>query len=290
MHGRERPDRRGVSTSPDRTRCALCDENRPDLFRIWYDGKVKLYRCRSCGFVSMFPGPGGDPLVGDYDDFYSLDFAEQGPMQYPERRDVAKDIVERIRAKMPRGRLLDVGCGDGSFLSLCRPYYDCQGIEPSEALAAYATRLAAAPVANERYTVEAFPAGSFDVITMIQVLEHLPNPREMVMATQRHLRAGGILVIEVPSIRAPHFLVFRATGLKRVVENSKGIITCHSGYYEPRTLERLVVSCGFAKPTIVTGRWAVKYAGMKRRIGQVADPMLDRLRIGGILLFAERRG
>lgn len=275
-----------MRTSPDRTRCAVCQESRPASFRIWYDGHVKLYRCRSCGFVSLFPGPGGDPLVDDYSNSYSsLEFTERGPLIYPERREVFNDVVQRVRARMPGGKLLDVGCGDGHFLSLCRPYYDCQGIEPSIVLADRAARLAEVPVLNARYEAEAYPAESFDVITMIQVLEHLPNPREILGAARQHLRPDGILAIEVPSIQAPHFLLYRVTGLKQVVG---GLTTHHFGYYEPRTLERLVVSCGFKKVSIVTGRWAVKYKGTKGAIGRIADPLLDRLRIGGILLLAER--
>jgi SAM-dependent methyltransferase len=277
-----------MTDCPERMRCALCDESRPEAFRIWFDGSVKLYRCRSCGFVSLFPGPGGDPLVGEYGDAYSLEFTERGPLMYPERAEVLSDIVQRLRTRMPHGQLLDVGSGDGHFLSLCRPYYDCQGIEPSEALAGYAARLSGVPVVNARYEADAFPAESFDIVAMIQVLEHLPNPRDVLAAARKHLCAGGVLVVEVPSIRAPHFLLYRATGLKRVVLDHRGIITSHFGYYEPHTLRRLVVSCGFTKLCIVTGRWAVKYKGVKGAIGRVADPVLDRLEIGGILLLAER--
>jgi SAM-dependent methyltransferase len=255
---------------------------------LWYDGRVKLYRCRTCGFVSLFPDPGGDPLICEYDDFYSLEFTEQGPVQYPERQEIAQDIVRRIRASKPHGKLLDVGCGDGYFLSLCRPFYDCLGVDPSAALADYAERQAQVPVEKALYEADTFPAESFDVISIIQVLEHLPNPREILRAAYEDLRPGGLLVVEVPSIRAPHFLVYRFTGLKLAVENHRGIITCHFGYYEPRTLERVVVSCGFKKPRIVTGRWAAKHDGVMGAIGRVADPVLDRPRIGGILLFAEK--
>jgi len=272
----------------DRSACAVCGERRPEAFRIWFDGKVKLYRCRSCGFVSLFCGPGGDTLATEDPAVNVLGFTERGPLKYPERRGPFEDILSRLRAEIPDGRLLDVGCGDGHFLSLCRTHYDCYGVEVTPGLSDYASLLARAPVTCARYSADVFPPESFDVVTLLQVLEHLPNPREIVAACHWHLRPGGMVVIEVPSIRAPHFLLYRATRLKGFVDNPGGVIRHHFGYYEPTTLTRLVESCGFRTKQIVTGRWSVKYRGTKRAAGLVADPLLNRLRVGGLLLFAEK--
>jgi len=278
-----------VAASGARRLCAVCGEGRPAAFRIWYDGGLKIYRCRTCGFVSHFPGPGGDPLVTKYEDRYSLDFAENGPFMYPERRGAFADLLQRIRAKMPSGDLLDVGCGDGQFLSLCRPYYGCHGIEPCRVLADYATRIAEVPVVNAEYEADTFPGASFDVIVMAQLLEHLPSPREMLGICKHHLRGGGMVVIEVPSIRAPHFLLYQLTGIRCLIENERGVIASHCGYYEPRTLRQLVASCGYTDITVVTGRWAARYKGMRGAVGCVADPLLNALGVGGILLFAHKR-
>lgn len=277
-----------MEPNTDRSSCAVCGERRPAAFRIWFDGKVKLYRCRSCGFVSLFCGPGGDTLATEDPAADVLDFTNRGPLKHPARHGPFVDILKRVQSKIPDGRLLDIGCGDGHFLSLCRPYYDCVGVEATPGLSDYASRLARAPVACARYSADLFPRESFDVITMLQVLEHLPNPHDILAACHWHLRPGGIVVIEVPSIRTPHFLLYRATRFKWFVDNPRGVIRHHFGYYEPGTLDRLVKSCGFQTSEIVTGRWAVKYRGIKHAVGLVADPMFNRLRFGGLLLFAEK--
>ncbi|MEW5773569.1 MAG: class I SAM-dependent methyltransferase [Thermodesulfobacteriota bacterium] len=270
--------------------CALCRETRPERFRIWFDGWLKLYRCRTCGFVAQYAGPGLDTPRTDYEDAYTLDFLSQGKeFMYPHRRRAFAAIARRIRAVCPGGDLLDVGCGDGQFLQVCAEHgFSGRGVEHCGALARYAAEKTGAAVVHGRYSRDLFPAESFDVVALIQVLEHLAEPLDTLRSALFHLRPGGVLAVEVPSIRAPQFLAWRLTRVKRFVAPPAGIIPSHIGYYAPDTLERMVEAAGFELIFLTTGRWRERYAGLAGLTGRVLDPLFDLLRIGGIFYLGRK--
>ena len=275
-----------------RTRpCAICGESSPESFRIFFDGYLKLYRCLTCGFVSQYPGPGRYTIVEAYEDYYSLSFLNKNQeFMYPRRQRGLEDIVGRVSAFKPAGRLLDVGCGDGFFLSLAQKKgFECWGVEESKQLAGYAASKSGARISRGRYSGEMFPKSHFDIITFIQVVEHMPAPREALRIANYHLRPHGLLVIEVPSLHSPHFLLYQWTGIKRFVRPPDGIIQCHFGYYTPRTLEELTKKAGFQKLVLTTGRWQYKYNGALGEVGKIIDPILNALGVGGILYIGTKR-
>ena len=96
--------------------CPVCDENNPNVFRIYFDGYLKLYQCNKCSFVAQYPGPGTNTIIEKYDDCYSFDFLNKGQeFMYPQRQKVITDVAKRIKNYIDKGKLLDVGCGDGHF-------------------------------------------------------------------------------------------------------------------------------------------------------------------------------
>lgn len=271
--------------------CMVCGECRPQKFSIYFDGYVKLYKCRSCSFVAQFSGPGNNTLVETYDEYYDLDFLKKGQeFMYPQRSRTFTDIANRIKRLVGSDKkLLDVGCGDAHFLKICETKgFVCTGVEPSKALSAYSATKVKGSIINAEYLPELFPKETFDVITFIQVVEHLLNPQEILKVAKHHLRPGGLLVIEVPSIWSPHFLAYWLTSIKTFVRPPTGVINCHVGYYSPHTLRLLVNTIGFKEQALITGRWQVKYSGLLRLVAIVLDPILNFLRIGGILYFAKK--
>lgn len=270
--------------------CAVCGEVKTELFKIYFDGYVKLYKCMTCGFVAQYPGPGKFTIVTEYSDYYSLDFLSKGKeFMYPERRRVLEDILSRVSVQKSSGRILDVGCGDGHFLYLCsRKGYACYGVEDSDSLSSFAANKAGATVVKGFYGKDMFPKAYFDIITFIQVLEHIPDPISVLEAARYHLRDNGILLIEIPSIHSPHFLAYQSTGIKGFVKPPNGIIYSHYGYYSPKSLTYLTARCGFREIAIKTGRWQYKYTGFLGNIGKIIDPLLNALKIGGVLYIGAK--
>jgi SAM-dependent methyltransferase len=269
--------------------CRICGQDDSRRFKIYYDGELKLFRCLDCGFVAQYPGPGGSHVIESYEG-YSVKVDGDGQQwEYPERQGQLEDIADRIVAAGGSGRLLDVGCGDGMFMTICQARgFEVAGNEEARAYVDHARATTGADVTLGRYAAEMYEPASFDVISMIQVVEHVPEPRPFLEIAHRHLRPGGLVVIEVPSRTAPHFLLYRATRRKRFVDGGKGVLEEHVGYHHPGSMRRVTSDAGFQEVKLTTGRWAPKYEGWKRRVGAAIDPVLDRAGIGGILYIGRK--
>ena len=271
--------------------CGLCGENDPAHFRIWFDDFVKLYKCQTCGFVEHHCGPGRPTVSYDYEHRDLLWFLERGQkFAHPEWRGLFEDTVARIRREVPSGKLLDVGCGCGQFLSLCAEAgYEVYGVEDNAGRAEYSAEVSGAEVKRAQYSTDLYPENTFDVISFIQVLEHMLVPKETLEAARYHLKPGGLLLVEVPSIRAPHFLAYQMTRMKRFVLTGSGVQQWHIGYYDHRTLQRMIEESGFESGTIVTGRWGPKYDGALGLIGRIFDPVFNAARIGGLMYMGRAK-
>jgi SAM-dependent methyltransferase len=107
----------------------------------------------------------------------------------------------RIEQYAKKGRILDIGCGRGLFLSLMRTGgWEVAGTEFDEETASYASGAYGLDVKSGVPSEWGFSEGGFDVITIHHVLEHIRDPEETLAACVRLLRKGGLLVIAVPNI------------------------------------------------------------------------------------------
>jgi SAM-dependent methyltransferase len=103
-------------------------------------------------------------------------------------------IIRQIIAEKDRpASVLDVGCGAGDFLLTLPTHLTKYGVEPSAAAAAAARRRGVSILAPT--LEELTPNAPFDVITMIDVIEHVAYPRELLDAALPHLAPGGSLII-----------------------------------------------------------------------------------------------
>ena len=265
--------------------CAICGETKPECFKILFDSCLKLYICIFCGFVAQYTETDIASIVKNYSKAYTLDFLKNGKtFRYPNRERILRDIVYRIKRISCGIKLLDVGSGDDQFLCYCKDSgFGWSGMEPDEILASYSSQKLKIPIINGLYTKELFPEGTFDVISFIQVLEHIDKPLDIISTAYYHLKKIDVLAIEVPSIQSPHFLAYRFTGKKCFVMPPTGVIRSHFGYYSPSTLLRLTEKTGFQTVDLVTGRWKYKGLKLQQFIGMCIDPILNMCRIGCIL-------
>lgn len=109
--------------------------------------------------------------------------------------------------------ILDVGCGTGDFLQTAKNNsWNVYGIEPNEK----ARAIANSKIKNQVFdtnTLQEFESGTFDVITLWHVLEHLPNLETEIQNLNRLLKQNGRLVIAVPNFKsydAKHYSAFWA--------------------------------------------------------------------------------
>jgi SAM-dependent methyltransferase len=185
--------------------CPVCDGvDLEPLFRS--DTGYDLARCRSCGlaFTDARQAPPPEAL---YPPFEQQDTAAQRAT-----RD-ALSVFQRqraavVEARKRSGRLLDYGAGAGQFARfMSRRGFEVVGLEPFSLGApseAPGLTLLRAPLASVKASL-----GTFDVITLWHVLEHVPRPVELLAELKGLLRAGGVLVVSVPNLASWQARVFR---------------------------------------------------------------------------------
>ena len=99
-------------------------------------------------------------------------------------------------------KLLDIGCGTGSFLKTAKDNgWQVSGIEPNEKARAMANKSCGNLVFNTE-KLQKFKNESFDVITLWHVLEHLPDLEQQVSTFKKLLKPNGTLVIAVPNFKS----------------------------------------------------------------------------------------
>ncbi|MBI5806600.1 class I SAM-dependent methyltransferase [candidate division TA06 bacterium] len=100
------------------------------------------------------------------------------------------------------GKLLDVGCGIGRFLNEASARYDAFGTEISEyALMSARHQACLKGRLTQADALKGLPyrSGSFDVVTALDIVEHLEHPELFIAEAWRLLRPGGLLVISTPN-------------------------------------------------------------------------------------------
>ncbi len=148
-------------------------------------------------------------------------------------------VLSEIK-KVPECTLLDVGCGfNYKFLSTIEPYIaHGTGIDFKVPEATTEKIKTICAVLDESLP---FGDNSFDVVTMLAVLEHLDRPNDICLEIARVLKPGGRLILTVPGKKAKPVLEFLAYKLGIV---NKKEIEDHKMYYDLPELQALIKSVG----------------------------------------------
>jgi 2-polyprenyl-3-methyl-5-hydroxy-6-metoxy-1,4-benzoquinol methylase len=190
-------------------RCPLCSG--PGRLAFVKDGFTH-HLCRGCDSLFVEPMPSPTELA----DFYRRHDADQNSRLCWEGGNRhahaawARALAAAERLAGP-GPLLDVGCGAGQFLAFARArgWSQLVGLELAPEAAALARRASGAEVHEATLEGGALPEGGFAVVTLWDVLEHLPDPGQALDRLGRLLRPGGLLMLGVPH---RHGITLRAFG------------------------------------------------------------------------------
>jgi 2-polyprenyl-3-methyl-5-hydroxy-6-metoxy-1,4-benzoquinol methylase len=240
--------------------------------RVWFcgGGGWSLRRCLECSAAFLDPRPDRESIGRAYASYYThseeapepepaaaharaslrngyvnarygYDFtpaSRVGPLLarlFPKKRSFADRSVRNLPRPVA-GRLLDVGCGQGTFLEEMRQAgWEVEGVEPDPSAAALA-RANNIPVLEASFEDAPLRAGSYDAVTMNHVIEHFHEPVEALRIARQLLRPGGILWIATPNLASRghgvfgrdwigldpprHLVLFDRTSLSRAVRQA----------------------------------------------------------------------
>jgi len=220
--------------------CPLCGAD--DARRVFLNREVRVVRCRRCRFLYQNPR-----------DHRSLEEEAENAESYYEIYNAVREAqikvfahrFDRFLKGRPAGKALDVGCGLGVFLEVCRDRgWEAVGVD----LSAWACRrVVAQGLAVIPGTVESarFADGAFDVVHMNHVLEHIPEPLAFLNEIRRILKSDGRLLIEVPNERYLRLRYGLMNSLRGAGTEPVGPHRSHLNLFTRRTLHRLLERANF---------------------------------------------
>jgi 2-polyprenyl-3-methyl-5-hydroxy-6-metoxy-1,4-benzoquinol methylase len=257
--------------------CYLCGSK--DAGRLFQDGPYGVWRCRSCSLVYTSPRLGSEAIREIYQTAYwqSDQARDFGYTDYLSDRPLyLKTFRKRIRVltrRKPRGRVLEIGSAGGFFLEVARERgYEVHGVELSGWMADRSReRLGKNAVTTGTIEDLKAPRGSFDVVALWDVVEHLEDPLPVLVRARELLKPDGLLVLETQNIEscAARLMGRRWTHFKQLE---------HLYHFSPRTITRLLHQAGFRVLELSAAR-AGKYVSLAfliERMQRVA-PLLHKL-------------
>jgi len=182
-------------------RCLYCETDK------YYDihkefGNIGIVKCANCNLIYSNPRPKNVEKnyhgeIDSYREEYKYIF-DKSKNHHRDRNYIQEiDLIKKYHNK---GKLVDVGCNAGRFLDLTvKSGFDSIGIEPSKSLADLGKKEFNLNIQNCTLEDSDLVDNTIDVITAIDVFEHLTNPKTFLKKSYDLLNEKGILVIKVPN-------------------------------------------------------------------------------------------
>lgn len=202
---------------------------------------ASVLQCGVCALAFWQPGEGFDPDALYDGDYFSGEHVAHGYDDYaalePALRETFRRRLARLRGA-PGARLLDVGAAYGYAASeAARAGFRVAAVEISREAAARAVALLPGGVARAGADRLPFASGSFDVVTLWDVLEHLPDPHRAMGELARCLRPGGRLALTTGDVES---LAARLSGARWHLYT----IPEHLFFHSRESLRRLLAAHG----------------------------------------------
>ena len=241
-------DNHGSSTTS--LECPICDSA---SVRLCYSvNQYKIYLCKECRGAFASPRPEDHEVSDIYDEEY-LKAYKQSPSHGNEYSDwrfaglsnlidktVGFDAAQKTRS------VLDIGCGTGYFLSrFAQNGWDTHGMEVLPQSAKYARNEFGLDVTVGDFVAVDIAPDSYDLVTMIHVIEHFIDPNRVMKKSREILKPGGLFFLETPNW----------DGIGSTIQKEKWshlIPPEHLNYFGPSSIRVLAERNGFQILSLMT--------------------------------------
>jgi SAM-dependent methyltransferase len=225
--------------------CAACGGRRGEPLFLAPDPDglsaepFRVARCSDCGMVFVSPRPADSDLGRYYvAGYYDKPGEDSGGIGRWLGRLFMVERVRKATCGRSPGRVLDIGCGEGTFLSaMARRGWDAWGVEVSSDGAARAAARPGLKIFDKRLEDCDLAPASFDLITLWHSIEHVPDPGALLRRAAGLLKEDGILFLAFPSAASWDFALFGPRWFHLDPPR-------HLHYFSPETMGALLERCG----------------------------------------------
>ena len=249
---------RSLTTSYSSVRCLVCGARQATLrYRLTH---FEILECVPCAQVFLDPVPSeesirelfaalyttGEGSLPELREYYGYCFEDTPDNPLVQQYELWLDIIE---TKQSPGRVVDIGCGTGLFLSVARRRgWQPFGIDESvEATAHARDHFGLEPWVGE-FATFADHGEQFDLVTGWDVIEHSRDPVELLRIARKCLAPGGRLSLSTPNQRSVLDLIagllYRISGGRLTSALEKFYIDQHFLYFSPATFRQCLGLAG----------------------------------------------
>lgn len=228
---------RGAGAASAPARCAICGQAADRFLRRGY-----YLKCPHCRGASR-AGAASPERLDDYwrgEDFWSATEVEKRRQREP----VFRHAFEVLRRAKPLpGAVLDIGCGIGTFLAICREHgWSVTGVDPSPVACGIAKRDHGLDLVEKHFSSRDFEGKRFDAVFAAQVLHHLPDPAAFLADVAKVVAEDGVIMLRTPNAEAHEAVLW----LQRLLGRDEDFFCGPSlQMFRPRTLRILFAQQGF---------------------------------------------
>ena len=222
-----------------------------------YGVTLELWQCGDCGFIYA---DGNE--IGELVELYEQIEDEGYQDTQQTRRMQMRWIVEQAIKTNPEAKtLLDIGAGIGLLVDESRNHgLEAVGVEPSRRLAEYGIQQLGAHLLQGAVPHPSLSGRSFDLVTMIDVLEHVGRPLDLLSVAREYLSPKGLMVVVTPDIRS--------AAARLMGQSWWHLRAAHVGYFSEKTFSMAAKKAGL----IVIGKrralWVFPIWYITERLGQ----------------------
>lgn len=228
--------------------CPVCPEaGKREVYQVPVDrGESRsIVCCESCSLMFVSPRIASEQIAATYSgkEYFERQDDRTGYQNYLQDRDLHLIFFQRqlgeLESRLPGRRLLDVGCAGGFLVHEAKKRgWQAQGVELSTFASAYARETLGLEVFTGSLLDANFPADSFDVVVMDDVIEHFENPLTEVREVFRILKPGGGFLLHTPNAESPWRLLMGRKWIHFKPDE-------HLFYFDPSTIDTLLSKAGF---------------------------------------------
>ncbi len=225
--------------SPEAGACSLCGSG--EAAPVYGTSPYGVVKCLGCGLLRVAPMPREAEGRAINEATYSAD--EYRDRYFKDRHNFAAWARAKLRLieeyKPARGRILDVGCSYGVFLEeAARRGWDAYGCEMNPVTGAYSRARHGDKVYAGEASEMPFAEGSFDVVTLWDVLEHQADPVAFLRMLGRYLKRDGLVLVQTPNF---------ASYISEMKKDAWDWLTPgdHKYFFTPGSLARTAATAGF---------------------------------------------
>ena len=256
--------------------CPICEQDETRL--LFNKDALSVVTCKQCGLWYVNPRVNRQKLEADYvETYYPPDKVERIRTDSMEWLQMSERLTE-LERHQHKGRLLDVGCGIGTFLHLAGENgWHPHGVDPSKSGCAFAKEMYQLDVQCGDLFDADFPSGHFDTITLYHVLEHISELNPLLDELRRVLKPDtGTLVIEVPNGGSLQSRLQKADWPYVHPHD-------HLYYFSAHSLPKLLRKHGFQNVTLGRPKRVSPTPSLRFLLRQVATAILVRFHLGTVI-------